>query len=66
MAILDFELIWGQQKSDFSQVDPETLNGALYVSYAESSWTCKSMLNTAIFNFFSIVLGKNPSFQNSS
>ena len=55
--------IWGQQKCDFSQLVPETSNGAFSVSYADSSLTCKFQLNTAILDFDRSEVTKNPLFQ---
>ena len=52
--------IWGQQKCDFSQLVPETSNGAFSVSYADSSLTCKFQLNTAILDFDRSDITKNP------
>ena len=45
---LSFRPIWGQQKSDFLQLVPETSNGTFCVSYAEGSLSCNFELNTAI------------------
>ena len=52
--------IWGQQKFDFSQLVPETSNGACSVSYADSSLTCKFQLNTGILDFDRSEVTKNP------
>ena len=61
-----FWRICGQQKSDFSQLVPESSNGALCVSYAESSLTCKFELKTEILDFGRFELKKDPTFQTSS
>ena len=50
----------------FSQLLPETSNGAFCVTYAESSVTCKFELNTAILDFGLFEVSKNPIFHNSS
>ena len=57
-----FWLIWGQQKSDISQLVPQTSNGAFYVSYAERSLTCKFELNRAILDFDRLEVTKSPIF----
>ena len=44
----------------------ETSNGTFFVSYAESSLTCKFELNTAILNFERFEVSKNPIFGFSS
>ena len=61
-----FRPIWGQQKSDFSQIVPETSNGAFCVSYADWGLTCKFKLNTAILDFDGFEVSKTPIFHNSS
>ena len=61
-----FQPIWGQQKSDFSQIVPETSNGAFCVSDADWGLTCKFKLNTAILHFDRFKVSKNPIFHNSS
>ena len=59
-------MIGGQKKSYFSQLAPETSNGAFYVSYAESCLTSKFELNTAILDFERFEVSKNRIFHNSS
>ena len=58
--------MWFQQKSDFSQLVPETSNGAYCVSYADSSLICKFDFNTAILVFDRWEVSKNPIFRHSS
>ena len=50
----------------FSQLLPETSNGAFCVTYAESSLTYKFELNTAILDFDWFEVTKNPHFHKSS
>ena len=56
----------GQEKSDFPQLVPDTLNRAFCVIYAETSLGCKIELNTAILDFDQFEVTKNPIFHNSS
>ena len=49
----------------FSQLLPETSNGAFCVSYAESSLTCKFELNMAILDFDRFEVSKIKIFHNS-
>ena len=58
--------MWGQQKSDFSQLVQETANGAFYDSYDESSLTCSLELNAAILDFARLEVTKYPLSQKSS
>ena len=55
-----------QQKSDFSQLLPETSNGAFSLSYDESSLTCKFKLHKKILDLDRYQLSKNPIFHNLS
>ena len=61
-----FWAIWGQQKSNFSQLVPETSNGAFYVSYAESSLTWKFEINSSILDFDRFEVSINPIFHTMS
>ena len=61
-----FRPIWGQHKSDFSQIVPDNSNSAFFASYAEGSLTLKFELNAAILEFDRFEVSKNPIFHNSS
>ena len=58
--------ICSHQKSDFSQLVPETSNGSFCVSYAEGSLTCKFEVNTGILDFDRFEVRKSPIFHSSS
>ena len=58
--------MWGRQKSDFSELFPETSNGAFCVSYSDTSLTFKFDFNTAILRFDRFEVTKNPVFHHSS
>ena len=61
-----FRPIWGQQKSEFLQLVPETSNGAFCVSYAERSLTYKFKLNPALLDLGRYEVSKKPIFHKSS
>ena len=61
-----FPPIWGQHKSDFSQIVPDNSNSAFFASYAEGSLTLKFELNTTILDFNRFEVSKNPIFHKSS
>ena len=59
-----FPPIWGQHKSDFSQIVPDNSNSAFFASYAEGSLTLKFELNTAILDFNRFEVSKIRFFTN--
>ena len=61
-----FLAISGHEKFEFSQLVPESFNGAFCGSYGESRLFCKFELNTSSLVFNQVQVTKKPNFHNLS
>ena len=58
----DFDGFEVSKKSYFLELVPQKSNCVFYVSYADSSLSCKFELNTAVLDFYRFEVTKNPNF----